>query len=80
VTPEATRAVIDREVPGIADVVRSYGQDRIATAMLSRGIAGIRGRTLIVNFPGSVKGVEDGMDALLPGLLHAFAIMDGGGH
>lgn len=80
VTPEATRAVIDREVPGMADVIRSYGQDRIATAMLSRGVAGVRGRTLIVNLPGSVKGVDEGMDALLPGLLHAFAIMDGGGH
>lgn len=80
VTPEATRAVIDREVPGMANVIRSYGQERIPTAMLSRGVAGIRGRTLIVNLPGSVKGVDEGMDALLPGLLHAFAIMDGGGH
>ena len=80
VTPEATRAVIDREVPGVADVVRAYGQARIPTAMLSRGVAGIRGRTLIVNFPGSVRGVEEGMAALMPGILHAFAITDGGGH
>ncbi len=80
VTPEATRAVIDRDVPGIADAIRSYGQDRLPTAMLSRGVAGIRGRTLILNLPGSVKGVEEGLDALLPGLLHAFSIIDGGGH
>ncbi len=80
VTPEATLAVIDRAVPGVTEALRSYGQDRVPTAMLSRSVAGIRGRTMIVNFPGSMRGVDEGMDALLPGLLHAFAMMDGGGH
>ena len=80
VTPEATNAVIDRAVPGVTEALRSYGQDRMPTAMLSRSVAGIRGRTMIVNFPGSVRGVDEGMDALLPGLLHAFAMMEGGGH
>lgn len=80
VTPEATLAVLDREAPGVAEVIRRYGQSRIPTAMLSRGVAGLRGNTLIVNLPGSVRGVEEGLDALLPGLLHAFSMIDGGGH
>lgn len=80
VTPEATLAVLDREAPGVAEVIRQYGQSRIPTAMLSRGVAGLRGNTLIVNLPGSVRGVEEGLDALLPGFLHAFAMIDGGGH
>lgn len=80
VTPEATLAVLDREVPGVAEAVRQYGQNRVPTAMLSRAVAGLRGNTLIVNLPGSVSGVNEGLDALLPGVLHAFAMIDGGGH
>ena len=80
VTPEATLAVIDREVPGLAETVRQYGQDRVPTAMLSRAVAGLRGTTLIVNLPGSVRGVEESLDALIPGMLHAFAMIDGGSH
>jgi molybdenum cofactor biosynthesis protein MoaC len=80
VTPEATLAVLDREVPGVAEAIRQYGQNRMPTAMLSRAVAGLRGNTLIVNLPGSVSGVNDGLDALLPGILHAFAMIDGGGH
>lgn len=80
VTPESTLAVLDREAPGVAEVIRQYGQSRMPTAMLSRGVAGLRGNTLIINLPGSVRGVEEGLDALLPGILHAFAMIDGGGH
>lgn len=80
VTPEATLAVIDREVPGVAEALRAYGQGRVPTAMLSRAVAGLRGNTLIVNLPGSVRGVDESLDALLPGLLHAFSMIDGGGH
>lgn len=79
-TPEATRKVIDREVQGIGEILRSHGQERTRYAMLSRGIAGIRGRSLIVNLPGSPKGVTESLDVLLPWVLHSFEMMKGKGH
>jgi molybdenum cofactor biosynthesis protein MoaC len=79
-TVEATRKVIEREVPGISEAMRAHGQGRTPYAMLSRGLAGTRGKTLIVNLPGSSKGAEESLDAVLPGLLHAFKMMRGGGH
>ncbi len=80
VTVEATREVIERELPGIAEAMRSFGQHRTPYAMLSRGLVGIRGKTIIVNLPGSSKGVEESMDAIFPTLFHAYPIVDGGGH
>ncbi len=80
VTPEATERGIERQLPGIAEVLRAYGQERMPFAMLSRGVAGVRGRTLIVNLPGSRRGVEEALDALLPAVLHAFKMMQGEGH
>ncbi len=80
VTAAATRDVIDREAPGIAEAMRSYGQRRMPFAMLSQGVAGVRGRTLIINLPGSPAGVDDCMTAIFPGVFHAFPIMDGQGH
>jgi cyclic pyranopterin phosphate synthase len=79
-TPEATRAVIDKEVPGIAEAIRKHGKERTPYAMLSREVVGVRGKSLIVTLPGSSKGAEESMEALFPGLLHAFPMMDGGGH
>lgn len=79
-TPETIGKLLDREIPGIAEAMRSYGQARLPTAMLSRGIAGMRGTTLIAALPGSTGGVNDAMDALLPGLLHAIEIGRGGDH
>jgi molybdenum cofactor synthesis domain-containing protein len=79
-TPEATREVTDREVPGIAEAIRAHGQDRLPTAMLARNIAGVRGKTLIVNLPGSLKGVRDGLDAILPGIFHAVHVIRGKSH
>jgi cyclic pyranopterin monophosphate synthase len=79
-TPEATRAVIDKEVPGIAEAVRKHGKERTPYAMLSRELVGVRGKSLIVTLPGSSKGAQESMEALFPGLLHAFPMMDGGGH
>ena len=80
VTVEATRTVVDREIPGIAESARCFGQRRTPYAMLSRGVAGQKGGTLIVNLPGSSKGVEESLDALFPSVLHAFKMMKGQSH
>jgi molybdenum cofactor synthesis domain-containing protein len=81
VTPEATRAVLEREAPGIAEAIRRYGADNgVPTAVLSRGLAGIAGRTLIVNLPGSTGGVRDGLAVLGPLLPHIVSQLRGGDH
>ncbi len=80
VTVEATREVIDREIPGIMEAARSFGQRRTPYAMLSRGLAGQKGDTIIVNLPGSSRGVEESLDAVFPAVLHAYKMMGGGGH
>lgn len=79
-TPEAMAGVIEREIPGIVEASRVHGQERLPMAMLSRGRAGLRGRTIIVNLPGSKRGVEESLDAIFPGLFHAFFMVWGGGH
>ena len=80
-SPEMTRRVIDREIPGIAEALRSAGAAAgVPTAILSRGLAGIASRTLIVNLPGSSGGVRDGMSVLRPILVHAVDQIRGGDH
>lgn len=79
-TPEATAQVLDYELPGIADAVRAAGQEKVATAILSRGMAGVAGRTLIVNLPGSRGGVSDGLEVLAGVLDHAVDQIAGGDH
>jgi len=80
VTPEATKIVIDKETSGISEAIRSYGQRRTPLSMLSRALAGTRNKTLIINLPGSTKAVSESLDLLLPGIFHAFNMLEGKGH
>ena len=77
VTPEATLAVVDRQVPGIAEAMRAKSLEITSRAMLSRAVAGMRNKTLIINLPGSPKGVQECLEVLLPALEHGLAIMKG---
>ena len=75
VTPEATAKVIERQVSGIGETLRAFGQKRTPFSMLSRGIGGVRGSTVIVNLPGSESAVRESLDSLFPGILHIFRIL-----
>jgi molybdenum cofactor synthesis domain-containing protein len=80
VTVEATRSLIEREMPAVVAAMQSYGQNRTPYAMLSRAVAGVRGKTVIVNLPGSSRGTKECLNAIFPALLHVYKMMRGGGH
>ncbi|WP_189332049.1 MogA/MoaB family molybdenum cofactor biosynthesis protein [Actinoplanes ianthinogenes] len=79
-TPEATRPLLDFEIPGIAEAIRAHSRDKVPAAALSRGLAGVAGRTLIVNLPGSTGGAKDGLAVLGPLLEHTVDQIKGGDH
>ncbi len=79
-TVEATKRVIEKEIPGIHEAMRAHGRERTPYAMLSRAVAGLRKNSLIINLPGSSKGAEESLQAIFPGVLHSFKMMRGGGH
>ena len=79
-TPEVTRSLLDYEIPGIAEAIRAHSRDKIPAAVLSRGLAGVLGRTLVVNLPGSTGGARDGLAVLGPILEHAVDQLRGGDH
>ncbi len=77
VTPEATKEVIEKEAPGFSEAIRISGLESTPYAMISRGVSGIRGKTLIINLPGSLKGAKEGLEAILPAIPHALSKLKG---
>ena len=80
VTPQAIRPLLDREIPGVAEAIRAYGQLRTPYSMLSRSLAGLMGDTLVLALPGSTRGAAESMDAVFPAILHIFRIIQGARH
>ncbi len=80
VTPEALKSIIDREIPGIEEAIRSYGQERTPYSMMSRSVAGVKDSSLVLALPGSTNGAKESMDAIFPAVLHVFQVLRGERH
>ena len=80
VTPEALQPLFDRQIPGMEEAIRNYGQDRTPYSMLSRSVVGVKGETLIIGLPGSTNGAKESMDAIFPAALHVFRILKDASH
>ena len=80
ITPDSLEDLIDRRIPGIEEAIRSYGQNRMPYAMLSRSLVGVKDSSLLMCLPGSTNGAKESMDAVFPFILHIFSILKGGGH
>ena len=80
VTPDALKRLFDKDLPGVTEAIRKYGQERMTFAMLSRSVAGMRGKSIIISLPGSTGGVKDGLNVLFTAITHAFKIIAGGAH
>jgi cyclic pyranopterin phosphate synthase len=80
VTPDATSNILEKNLLGVAEILRAHGQRRTPSSMLSRGVAGVRSKTIIVNLPGNVKGVSESLDSLFPGINHTFEVLENHKH
>ncbi|MEO9532223.1 MAG: bifunctional molybdenum cofactor biosynthesis protein MoaC/MoaB [Crocinitomicaceae bacterium] len=80
VTPDSIESLIDRRIPGIEEAIRSYGQERMPYAMLSRSLVGVKGDSLVMCLPGSTNGAKESMDAVFPFVMHVFGILKGAKH
>ena len=80
VTPEATMEVLEKNMPGLSELIRMEGLKKTRRACLSRGVSGIRGKTIIINLPGSKKGATESLEVVIDQIPHAVLMMDGGGH
>ena len=80
VTPDATSSILEKSLVGVPEILRAHGQRRTPSSMLSRAVAGVRAKTIIINLPGSAKAVSESLDSLFPGINHIFDVLENHKH